>query len=124
MSDIQLSAVDEDLLDTVLAANVEFTGKIFFREPLMIKGRMSGSIETESDLYIDEGAEVEADIKAGRVSVRGYVKGNITARGRVELYASCRVDGDIYAGEVAMETGCRFNGICTMTGSSNAGSPK
>lgn len=117
MTDVHLSVVDEDTLDTILAADVEFSGTMVFKEPMMIKGHVSGSITTGSDLHIDDKAVVEADLKANNVTVRGTVKGNITATGRVELYATCRVDGDVQAAEVTMEPGCRFNGICSMTGS-------
>jgi len=116
MTDVHLSVVDEDTLDTILAADVEFSGTMVFKEPLMIKGRVSGSITTGNDLHIDEKAVVEADISARNVTVRGTIKGNITAAGRVELFATCRVDGDVKAAEVTMEPGCRFNGICMMTG--------
>lgn len=120
MTDVQLSVVDEDTLDTILAADVEFSGIMSFREPMMIKGRVSGSISTESDLHIDEKAVVEADLSARNVTVRGSLKGNIVASGRVELYSTCRVDGDVTAAVVTMEPGCRFNGICTMTGPGDA----
>lgn len=116
MSDVQNSIVDEDQLDTVLAPDVNFSGTVYFKKPLMIKGHVSGTIKADSDLYVDENAVVEATISAESVSIRGVVIGNIVARRRVDLYASCSVDGDITAPEVAMETGCRFNGICTMTG--------
>jgi len=120
MTDVQLTPVDEDILDTILAADFDFNGTLVFTEPLMIKGRLVGSVCTESDFYIDEKAYVQADIMARDVAVRGTVKGNIRATGRVELFASCTVHGDIRASEVAMESGCNFNGICTMTGKANA----
>lgn len=116
MTDVQVSAVNEETIDTILAGDVEFSGAMVFKKPLMIKGRVSGTIRSESDLYIDTGAVVEAEISANQVSVRGTVKGNVVAKDRVDLYASCSLDGDIRAPEVTMETGCRFNGICTMTG--------
>ncbi|HAE20849.1 MAG TPA: hypothetical protein DCG47_00785 [Spirochaetaceae bacterium] len=120
MSDITLTAVDEDTLETILAKDVIFTGTLAFKEPLMIKGRVSGSVRTESDLHVDDGAVVEADIQARNVTVRGLVKGNIIASGRVELFASCTVNGDVRAAELTMEPGCHFNGACTMTGIKDA----
>lgn len=114
MTEVQISAVDEEQLDTVLAGDVEFSGSMTFKKPLMIKGRVSGVIRSESELYIDEKAVVEADIKALVVSVKGSVKGDIAARERVELFASSSVDGDVTAPQVTMETGCRFNGVCKM----------
>ncbi|MBN1241609.1 MAG: polymer-forming cytoskeletal protein [Spirochaetales bacterium] len=117
MSDVHLTPVDEDLIDTILQGDVEFSGRMSFDKPLMIKGRVSGAIESTSDLYVDDAAVVEARISANIVSVRGTVKGDISARERVELFACAAVEGDIVAPEITMETGCRFNGICTMTGS-------
>jgi len=114
MTEVQISAIDEEQLDTVLAGDVEFSGEMSFRKPLMIKGRVSGVIRSESDLYIDEKAVVEADILATVVSVKGTVKGNISARERVELFACSAVDGDVTAPQITMETGCRFNGACKM----------
>jgi cytoskeletal protein CcmA (bactofilin family) len=115
MTEVQISAIDEEQLDTVIAADVEFSGTMHFRKPLMIKGRVSGSIVSESELYIDEGARVEADIHALIVSVKGSVKGDISAVERVDLFATSSVDGDISAPKVTMETGCRLNGACRMT---------
>lgn len=114
MTEVQISAVDEEQLDTILAGDVEFSGSMVFKKPLMIKGHVSGVIRSNSELHVDEGAVVEADIQAAIVAVKGRVKGNISARDRVELYASCSVDGDVTAPEVTMETGCRFNGACRM----------
>lgn len=120
MTDVQPIAVDEDTLDTVLAPDVQFSGTMTLKETLMIKGRVSGAINSVSDLHIDEKATVEANITARNVTVRGSLKGNIAASGRVELFASCRVDGDIRAAEVTMEPGCRFNGVCSMNAPADA----
>jgi cytoskeletal protein CcmA (bactofilin family) len=87
---------------------------MIFTKPLMIKGRVSGIVRSESDLYIDEKAVVEADIVANVVSVKGSVKGNISAREKVELFACAAVDGDVTAPQITMETGCHFNGACRM----------
>lgn len=116
MTEVQISAIDEEQLDTVIAADVEFSGTMNFKKPLMIKGRVSGSIHSESELYIDEGARVEANIEALVVSVKGSVKGDITARERVDLFATSVVEGNVTAPKVTMETGCRLNGTCRMTG--------
>ncbi len=115
MTDVQISAVDEEQLDTILAADVEFSGSMSLKKPFMIRGRVNGVIRSESELYIDEKAVVEADIRAAVVSVKGRVKGDIAARERVELFSTAAVDGDVVAPQVTMETGCRFNGACRMS---------
>jgi cytoskeletal protein CcmA (bactofilin family) len=115
MTEVQITAIDEEQLDTILAPDVEFAGEMLFTKPLMIKGKVSGIVRSESDLYIDEKAEVEADIVANIVSVKGRVKGNISAKEKVELFACASVDGDVTAPQITMETGCRLNGACRMT---------
>lgn len=114
MSDYQFYSVDENEIDTVLAEDFSFNGILNFDKSLMIKGHLTGDVNATGDLYIDEGAVVEARVKANIVSLKGTVKGDILADTRVELFASASVDGDITAPDIVMESGCRFNGICTM----------
>ena len=112
MTDVQINTVDEDMLDTVLAPDVGFEGTLVCRKPLMIKGAFSGVIKSSSDLYIDEKATVNAEIRAVNVVIRGHVKGSVIAENRVDLAASCVLEGDVAAPEVTMETGCQITGEC------------
>ena len=115
LSEVHIKGVEEAHVDTVLAEDIDFTGELHFAKPLMIKGRFKGEILATGDLYVGDQAEVEARIEANIVSLKGKVKGDITARSRIELFASSQVEGDITAPDIVMESGCRFNGICTMT---------
>jgi cytoskeletal protein CcmA (bactofilin family) len=114
MTDVQINAVDEEQLDTILSEDVDFSGTLIFKKPLMIKGKLSGDIKATGDLYIGEDAVVAASIEANIVSVKGKVTGNVTAAERVELSASGAIAGDVDAPEVIMEGGSLFNGRCTM----------
>ncbi|MDC7225553.1 MAG: polymer-forming cytoskeletal protein [Spirochaetales bacterium] len=114
MSDIQIQTIDEAEIDTILAEDIDFTGKLGFDKSLMIKGRMKGDVKAEGDFYIGESAVVEARVEANIVSVKGTVHGNIYAYDRVEIFSCGHVDGDITAPDIIMESGCSFNGICTM----------
>lgn len=109
-----LADLDEDDYETVLATDINFTGEIKFARPLMVKGKVSGKLESGSDLTIEESAVVHAAIFADRVIVKGEVVGNITAKTSVNVYASGRLTGDITSPEVVLEPGCFFSGSCTM----------
>ena len=115
MTEVQISAIDEELIDTIIAQDVEFQGEMNLRKPLMIKGKVTGSIVSASELHVDEGAYVDADIEASVVTVKGGVRGNILASERIDLFSTGIVDGDIAAPKITMETGCRLNGACRMT---------
>lgn len=107
--------LDEEDYNTILAPDIEFDGLIEFAEPLMIKGKVSGRIHASSDLLVDVGAEVNANIKAGRVVIKGSVKGNVTADKIVHVFTTGKLTGDVTAPEVVLDTGCFFSGVCTMT---------
>lgn len=112
--DNDLLDLDEEDYDTVLASDIDFTGTIEFAEPFMIKGRVTGQIDATSDLLVDLGAQVKADIKATRVIIKGTVEGNVTASAMVHVFSTGKLIGDVSAPEVVLDSGCFFSGICTM----------
>lgn len=109
-----LADLNEGDYDTVLENDIEFSGEIQFSKPLMIKGNVSGKLQSDSDLTIEEDANVRANIYADRIIVKGQVVGNITAHRSVNVYSTGRVTGDITSPEVVLEPGCFFSGVCTM----------
>ena len=116
MPDLRIKPVDETEIDTILADDIDFTGELAFGKPLMIKGKFSGQIKASGDLYIGDEAYVDARVEANVVSLKGKLKGNIYARSRVELFSTATVEGDITSPDIIMESGCRFNGMCKMSG--------
>jgi len=114
MAEVRIKDIDEHEIDTILAEDIDFEGHLTFKKPLMIKGRFKGEIRSTSALYIGEKAMVEATTEAGIVSSKGTHKGNIVGHSRVELFSTARVDGDITTPDFVVESGCTFNGTCTM----------
>jgi cytoskeletal protein CcmA (bactofilin family) len=116
MADLHNDTLEDEDFDTVLSADIDFSGTLNFEKPFLIRGRLSGEIEARGLLVIDEEAVVEAHINASRVVIRGQVKGNVRAAEKVELTLTGKLQGNVTAPEILMETGCVFNGLCTMTG--------
>jgi cytoskeletal protein CcmA (bactofilin family) len=108
--------VDEDF-DTILSEDIDFSGTINFEKSLLVRGTLSGKIDAHGVLLIDAGAVVKSDINADKVIIRGDVKGNVLASQRVDVEATGRLAGNVTSPQVMMETGCKFNGMCTMDGS-------
>jgi len=80
----------------------------------MIRGKIKGHIESESDLVVDSNAVVDADITAERVLIRGRVKGNVRANKLIFVTASGTLIGDITSQKIVLEPGSEFTGKCTM----------
>jgi cytoskeletal protein CcmA (bactofilin family) len=116
MRDVRINPVDENEIDTILAEDIDFSGVLTFKKPLMIKGNFKGEIKASSDLYIGEKAFVKAKVEANCVSNRGRIEGDVVARSRVEFFATATMEGDLLTPDLVMESGCQYNGKCTMKG--------
>jgi len=114
MANISTDILDDDDFDTVLSQDIDFSGTVSFEEPLLIRGNVSGDIDAKGLLVVDEEAVVNAGIRTSRVVIKGFVKGDVTASEKVELASTGRLEGDIVTPEISMETGCVFNGRCSM----------
>ena len=115
MTDVHNDVLEDEDFDTILSSDIFFSGTLNFEKPFLIRGRLSGDIIARGLLVVDEEAVVEANINASRVVIRGSVKGDVTASEKVEVTITGKLVGNVTAPEIFMETGCIFNGRCTMT---------
>jgi cytoskeletal protein CcmA (bactofilin family) len=120
MAEVRIKDIDEHEIDTILADDIDFEGQLTFKKPLMIKGKFKGEIRSDSALYVGEKAVVEAKVESGLVSSKGRIKGDIVGHARVELYSTANVEGDISTPDFVVESGCKFNGHCNMSGQKKA----
>src|SRR5215510_6512659 len=114
MTDVHNDVLEDEDFDTILSSDIDFSGTLKFEKPFLIRGRLSGDIIARGLLVVDEEAVVEANINASRVIIRGSVKGDVTASDKVEVTITGKLTGNVTAPEIFMETGCVFNGRCTM----------
>jgi len=115
MTDVHNDVLEDEDFDTILSSDINFSGTLNFEKPFLIRGRLSGNIVARGLLVIDEEAVVDANINASKVIIRGSVKGDVTASEKVEVAITGKLVGNVTAPEIFMETGCIFNGRCTMT---------
>jgi cytoskeletal protein CcmA (bactofilin family) len=115
MTDVYNEALEDEDFDTILSPDIDFSGTLQFEKPFLIRGKVSGEISAQGLLVIDEEAVVNANISASRVVIRGQVKGDVTASEKVEVTVTGKLAGNVTAPEILMETGCVFNGLCTMS---------
>ncbi|MCL2444313.1 MAG: polymer-forming cytoskeletal protein [Treponema sp.] len=116
MTEVFNDFLEDSDFDTILSPDIDFTGTLRFEKPFLIRGKVSGEIDATGLLVIDEDAIVNANIHALRVLIRGHVKGDVTAVEKVEVTVTGKLSGNVTAPEIYMETGCVFNGRCTMVG--------
>lgn len=114
MSDFRIRTIDEANLETVIAEDVNFEGEMTLTDPILIKGRISGSINSGSNVYVSEQAELETEIDAPLVSIKGRVSGDVKARTRLELFKTGSLKGQVRTPDLIVQSGSVFNGSCEM----------
>jgi cytoskeletal protein CcmA (bactofilin family) len=106
--------MSDEKFDTVIGEDIVFRGLVKFENTLRIRGHLKGSIESNGDLVIEPGGNVEADILVNSLVVQGQLKGNIEARDKVEIGKTGVVIGDIKTSQLGIEVGAKFTGSCAM----------
>jgi cytoskeletal protein CcmA (bactofilin family) len=104
-----------DQVSGFLDKGTNMTGELEFAGTLRIDGNFQGSISTADNLVIGEHAVVHANIKVGEIEIHGQFFGTVEAKGRVEVFPSGRVRGDIHTPTLCVNPGARLDGGIRMT---------
>lgn len=104
-----------DHISTLLGVGTAIEGTLAFKDTIRLDGTVNGKIISErGTVIIGERAVVEAQIQVGTAIIKGTVNGHIRATERIDVYPPAKITGDLQAPLVAIESGVRFNGNCTM----------
>jgi cytoskeletal protein CcmA (bactofilin family) len=90
-------------------------GRLEIQGDLKVAGTVEGDLKASGDVTIDSTATVQAAIEGANVSVRGTVTGNVTAKRRLTLAGTGRLNGDVKVGRLTVEDGASLNGNVTMS---------
>jgi cytoskeletal protein CcmA (bactofilin family) len=105
---------------TVIGQGTHVTGELKSQGTVRVEGLVSGHMECEDTIVVQEGGRVEADIEAAQIVISGEVRGNVFAHDRLEITANGKLLGDITAPRVSIAEGVLFEGKCTMKPPSEA----
>jgi cytoskeletal protein CcmA (bactofilin family) len=96
---------------TVLARDDVLSGTLQLRAGGQVLGSFSGRIECDGDLMIGPEAHVEADIRSARVTIAGFVRGNVVAVNRLKITSTGRLEGDATVGALVVQEGGVHHGV-------------
>lgn len=99
---------------SMIAAGDVFEGKLTTTNGVRVQGTVRGTVESKSNIQVDENALVEADLTAENVTIAGTYKGNLNCNGRLEITASGRASGDLDTGRILLHEGGFFEGTLHM----------
>ncbi|HEV2128443.1 MAG TPA: polymer-forming cytoskeletal protein [Thermomicrobiales bacterium] len=116
----EMPQVDQQV--SVIAAGTTWQGDLEAQGSIHVHGRVNGSLKASEDVWIADGAEVDARIEADRVIIGGDVSGQVTARSRFEALPECDVQADVDAPTFVVHEGATLNGALSMSRASGGDS--
>jgi cytoskeletal protein CcmA (bactofilin family) len=99
---------------TIIGQGTTVTGEVESKGTIRIEGRVSGKIQSDDSIVVQETGRIKADLIASQIIISGEVMGNVFAYDRIEVTANGKLVGDITAPRVAIAEGVLFEGKCTM----------
>src|SRR3989338_10048012 len=98
--------------ETIIGPSIKVKGGLVGGGDIMVGGKVEGSITTQHNLTVAEKAEVDADVKAANAQVAGFIKGNVSVSGKLELAATSKILGNIAAKVLVVAEGAQISGNC------------
>jgi cytoskeletal protein CcmA (bactofilin family) len=109
----------------VLGRALSLRGELSGNEDLLIEGQFEGTINLQGHcLTVGSNAHIQASIQASKVIIDGSVKGNVTAREKIEIRRTAHVLGDLTTGGVVIEDGASFKGSIDIARGEARGEPR
>ena len=68
------------MANTVIGSSLVIEGEISSKNLWLYRGTAKGRIETTQPLFVENSAQLEADIEAETVEISGNLTGNVTAQ--------------------------------------------
>ena len=99
---------------SIIGQGTTVVGEVKSKGTIRIEGAVSGRIQSDDTVVIQETGRVKADLVAGQIVISGEVEGNVFAHERIEITANGKLVGDLTAPRVSIADGVLFEGKCTM----------
>ena len=93
---------------STIGEDLTITGNVTSKGELHLNGRVLGDVHCVA-LVLGENAQLEGNVVAEDVMVRGRIVGSIRAR-RVSLQANSHVEGNLFHKSLSLEQGTHFEG--------------
>ena len=97
-----------------LAAGTEMEGKLSVKGGIRFDGKLKGSLQSDSVVFLGDTARIQANIQADAVVSSGKVDGDVYSASHVHLSNPGAVKGTIETRELVLEKGVFFSGTCKI----------
>jgi cytoskeletal protein CcmA (bactofilin family) len=98
-----------------LGPNDSLEGKLTYGGSMTVDGgHAEGEFRIGGNIEIGNGTVVKALLEASNVTIKGEVEGKLTARDKLTLGKSAKLNGDVQVKRLQIEDGATLNGYVRM----------
>jgi len=108
------ASVAPESVISIIGPGMTITGDCETDGTIRIEGSVEGSVRAGKAVVIGKQGVVTGDIHTQDAVVSGRVDGTLVAASRLELQATCRIDGEVYTRRMQLEEGAVLNGNVHM----------
>jgi len=103
-----------DSVISIIGPGMKIVGNIETDGTVRIEGIVDGSIKAGKAVVIGKQGTVNGDIKTQDAVISGRVDGTLVAASRLELQATCHIEGEVHTRRMQLEEGAVLNGNVHM----------
>lgn len=100
---------------SIIGPGMKVTGDCQTDGTLRVEGTVEGSIRAGKAVVIGKQGSVIGDVHTQDAVVSGRVKGTLAADSRLELQATCQIEGEVRTRRMQLEEGALLNGTVHMS---------
>jgi cytoskeletal protein CcmA (bactofilin family) len=114
------AATKNDAIENVIGRSCIIRGDLASEGAFRIDGTIEGSVESRASVTVGESGVVRGGIRGTDVVIAGTVQGDVACSGHLEILAKGKIEGDIDARSMRIETGGVFCGTSRMGGAGSS----
>src|SRR5687767_14687812 len=95
---------------SIIGPGMRVVGDCDTEGTLRIEGHVEGTVRAGKAVVVGKDGSVKGDVLTQDAVIGGKITGTIIAESRLELQATCVIEGDVRARRIKLEEGGRVNG--------------
>lgn len=104
------SQTPRDGVISIIGPGMRVDGDCTAEGTLRVEGYIKGSVRAGKAVVVSKDGVVEGDIMTQDAIIGGKVTGTVAAESRLELQATCQIEGEIRARRIKLDEGGQVNG--------------
>ena len=100
---------------SIVSSGSTWQGSLKIEDSVRIEGKVTGEIDARNTVYVAEGANVDAKVRASFVVIAGQFQGEVTCGERLEILPTGRVKAQLTTKSLVVREGAFIDGQIRMT---------